>query len=290
MRTIDDYRASLTKRRLLVETHFAEPRVWIEGDSARIVQVLSNLIGNAEKFTPSGGRIRIAVECADTSVSISVTDNGIGIAPEMVDQLYEPFAQGPQALDRHHGGLGLGLATVKAIVELHGGRVAVSSAGLGKGTEVVITLPARAAHAAPTIAGGEAGPRRRVLIVEDAHDTALSLQRALHLKGHEVAVAHTGKAGIELTLSFRPDVVLCDLGLPDIDGYAFAMHVRTHVGQLPYLIGLSGYARPEDVGRAKAGGFDRRVGKPGHLEELERLGRERVGAGFLRPGRVNHVE
>ncbi len=270
-RTLDDHRQALTAHRLIAETHFAEPRIWIRGDSARIVQVVSNVLGNAEKFTPSGGKIRITVERVDNFVTIRIKDTGVGIPPDIIAQLFEPFAQAPQSIDRNRGGLGLGLTMVKSLVELHGGRVSIRSAGLGKGTEVAITLPCNDAIAAPDPGEREHGHRRRVLIVEDMRDTALSLQNALQLKGHEVAVANTGKLGLELTLSFRPEVVLCDLGLPDIEGYAFAMHVRTHADVLPYLVALSGYARPEDVARAMAAGFDRHVAKPASLAELDRL-------------------
>jgi two-component system CheB/CheR fusion protein len=270
--TIDDRRDELSRRRLLVETHFGVPELWVSGDRMRLVQMLGNVLTNAEKFTPAGGKITVSLDRVNTSAVLRIKDTGVGIAPEVIADLFEPFSQGPQPLDRARGGLGLGLTMVKALVELHGGRIAVRSGGIGKGSEVVLTLAAEALdHAAMAPTAATERRSRRVLIVEDMHDTAHSLQHVLQLKGHQVDVAYDGRSGLDKVDAFRPEIVLCDLGLPDLDGFAFAMNVRARTGPQPYLVALSGYARPEDVASAKAAGFDRHLAKPPQLEELAEL-------------------
>jgi PAS domain S-box-containing protein len=270
---LDDQRVTFDKRRFDVVAKLHDGEVWVYADRARMIQVVTNLLANAEKFTPTGGRITVAVEHSGPSAIVRVQDNGVGIAPDLLSELFQPFAQAPQALDRNRGGLGLGLVMVKQLVDLHGGKVVIRSAGLGKGTEVLLSLPAQGVHV------GVQGPNsrrvtpgRRVLIVEDMHDNARSLEQALALKGHSVKVAHDGWSGLAMLAEFRPDVVLCDIGLPDMDGYAFALRVREdrdHRGC--YLVALTGYARSEDIARARAAGFDRHLAKPASLDDLDRL-------------------
>jgi PAS domain S-box-containing protein len=270
---VDDHRATFDKRRFTTTVKIDPSEVWVYADRARLIQVLTNLLANAEKFTPSGGRVTIALEHRNSATVISVRDNGVGIAPELLGELFQPFAQAPQALDRKRGGLGLGLVMVKQLIELHGGRVVIRSGGIGKGTEVALSLPAQAAQAEArpsTLSGPSQG--RRVLIVEDLHDNARSLEQALALKGHVIKVAHDGWVGLRMMVEFKPEIVLCDIGLPDMDGYAFALRVREHVElRDTYLVALSGYARTEDVARARAAGFDRHLAKPASLDELERV-------------------
>jgi two-component system CheB/CheR fusion protein len=211
-----------------------------------------------------------------------VKDTGIGIAPELIGQMFEPFAQGPQALDRGHGGLGLGLATVKALVELHGGHVTIRSEGIGHGTEAIVNLPGAVLPAevrASTVPPSSV--RRRVMVVEDMRDSAHALQQALILRGHDVQIAYDGKTGLELAASYKPDVVLCDIGLPDLDGFAFARRLRAKLGSTICLVALSGYARAEDVARARRAGFDRHLAKPASLEEIDRV---LASLGGSRPG------
>jgi PAS domain S-box-containing protein len=270
---LDDHRTSFDRRRFTITTKTDAAELWVYADRSRLVQVLTNVFANAEKFTPAGGSIMIAVEHSDTSAIIRVRDNGVGIAPELLSELFKPFAQAPQALDRNRGGLGLGLVMVKQLIELHGGRVVIRSGGIGMGTEVVVSMPAQSVQSDPRVSVGPA-PRagRRVLIVEDLHDNARSLEQALSLKGHEVRVARDGWSGLEEMANFKPEVVLCDIGLPDMDGYAFALRVREDPNLRDcYLVALSGYARVEDVARARAAGFDRHLAKPASLDELDRL-------------------
>jgi two-component system, chemotaxis family, CheB/CheR fusion protein len=270
---VADHQLSFDKRRFNLVLQIQPAELWVYGDRARLVQVITNLLANAEKFTPTGGRITISVEHSDTSAVIRVKDNGVGIAPDLLDELFQPFAQAPQPLDRNRGGLGLGLVMVKQLIELHGGRVVIRSGGLGKGTEVLLSLPAQAAQVGSRSSAAPAQfTGRRVLIVEDMHDNARSLEQALQLKGHEVRIAHDGWSGLAQMGAFKPEVVLCDIGLPDMDGYAFALRVREDRElRSCYLVALSGYARSEDIARARAAGFDRHIAKPANLDDLDRL-------------------
>jgi two-component system CheB/CheR fusion protein len=270
-RTVADHALSFAQRRIDLVTRLDATELWVDGDPARLVQVLSNVVGNAERFTLPGGRVVVIVERCDDAVVVRVRDTGIGIAPEVIGQLFEPFAQAPQGLDRNRGGLGLGLAMVKALVELHGGTAAIHSEGLGRGTELTISLPAAPP---PTIALAtqpvpDARPRR-ILVIEDMIDTASSLVTALSLRGHVVEVAFGGKQGLEVAAAFHPEVVLCDLGLPDIDGFAIARIFRTDDAlRGAYLVALSGYARAEDVERAREAGFACHLAKPARIDQLE---------------------
>lgn len=204
----------------------------------------------------------------------------------MIRRLFEPFAQAPQTSDRGRGGLGLGLAMVKGLVELHRGKVTLSSEGLGRGTEVTVLLPldGEAAQSAPAPAPSPALARRprRVLIIEDNPDSADSLKEALQLYGHRVESASDGAQGLALAREFRPEVALCDIGLPGADGYQLARQFRADDAlRRTYLVAVTGYAQPEDRQRAAAAGFDAHFAKPPDLDALERLlGQAPAGAGF----------
>jgi two-component system CheB/CheR fusion protein len=202
-----------------------------------------------------------------------VRDSGVGIAPAMLGRIFQPFAQADRTLDRSTGGLGLGLALVKGVAELHGGEVSAHSDGVGKGSEFTLRLPVRpepAAAAQPPLA--PARRARRVLVIEDNEDAAETLQAALELNGHEVAVAFDGPRGLERARAFGPEAVLCDIGLPGMDGYAVARAFRSDAAlrDIP-LVALTGYALPEDLERARAAGFDRHLAKPPDLATLERV-------------------
>jgi CheY-like chemotaxis protein len=199
-----------------------------------------------------------------------VRDTGIGIDPSQIPALFEPFVQGAQGLDRSRGGLGLGLAVARGLIELHRGRIAMHSEGPGRGTEVVFELPIEAPRreAAPAPAVGAAA-RRRVLIIEDRPDAAASLELLLTMQGHDVQVASDGGAGLALARIFGPDIVLCDLGLPTMDGFAVARAMRADpVLSRRYLVALSGYARPEDVAQSRSAGFDSHLAKPVSAADL----------------------
>jgi len=273
-RTIEDHRTLFERSELNVEFEPAPREVFIHADWNRAAQVLGNLLHNAAKFTPAGGRVTISAS-ADLAAGqgvVRVADTGAGIAPELLDHLFEPFVQADATLARSRGGLGLGLALAKELVELHGGSVEARSEGLGRGSEFTVRLPLDLTEAAP--AGGgrpvASGPRRRVLVIEDGVDAADSLRDVLEIQGHEVAVAHDGPQGIATAREFHPEVVLCDIGLPGMDGYEVARAFRAD-GALcaARLVALSGYALPEDLRRAAEAGFERHLAKPPSVEELE---------------------
>src|SRR5262249_3539922 len=207
---------------------------------------------NARKFTDRGGGVRIELRAGPIGVVLTVADTGVGIAPEVLEQLFVPFVQAPQTLARSRGGLGIGLAMVKALVELHGGSVRIDSPGVGKGTIVTLWLPlATGVLQQPAASKQSRAQARRVLVIEDNHDVADSLRIALALGGHQVEVAYDGASGIALARAFRPHLVICDIGLPGMDGYAVAQALRTDVAlRDTYLAALTGYARPDDVRRA----------------------------------------
>jgi len=206
---------------------------------------------------------------------ITVRDTGIGIRPEMLPRVFEAFAQEDCSVDRSRGGLGLGLALVKGLVELHGGEVRADSAGVGYGTEITVLLPVAPAPSAsqkvPAPAAGPAGPLR-VLIVEDNRDAAETLRDLLEFSGHTVAVAHSGLSGVEAAQQFQPHVVLCDLGLPEMDGYQVAAALRQSPATANVrLIALTGYGQEEDRWRSAEAGFNLHLTKPINFAELERL-------------------
>jgi CheY-like chemotaxis protein/anti-sigma regulatory factor (Ser/Thr protein kinase) len=240
----------------------------VHGDPARLAQVVDNLLDNALKYTAPGGHIRLSVSREHGDVMLRVLDTGEGIRAELRERVFERFVQEPQALDRARGGLGLGLALVKQLVDLHGGSVAVTSAGPGRGSEFIVRLPATrapggqdgaAASAAPTAGTG----RRRVLIVEDNDDAREGLRMLLTHSGHEVETSEDAPSGLEKLRAFRPDVVLIDIGLPGVDGYALARMVReAPEAQATRLIALTGYGQDDDRRKALASGFDEHLTKP----------------------------
>jgi PAS domain S-box-containing protein len=274
-RTMEDQRTLFEKAQIHLELHPAPRPVFVNGDWNRLAQVLGNLLQNATKFTPRGGKTRIALsaDAAEKRAVIRVSDTGAGMAPEMLSRLFQPFSQADSTLDRSKGGLGLGLALVKGLVELHGGDVTAHSAGLGKGAEFVVRLPLAIAEAAAPQPGQAATRRRRrVLVIEDNVDAADSLCEVLEFGEHEIAVTYNGPEGIEKAREFRPDLVLCDIGLPGMDGYDVARTFRSDEAlKETYLVALSGYALPEDLQRAQEAGFDRHLAKPPSLERLEAL-------------------
>ncbi|HVS62902.1 MAG TPA: CheR family methyltransferase [Thermoanaerobaculia bacterium] len=244
--------------------------VAVLGDSARLAQVIENLLANAAKYTDDGGQIWLTLEATDDTVEISVRDNGIGVEPAELAHIFELFTQAPASLDRAKGGLGLGLALVRSLVHLHGGSVEASSAGAGKGTEMVVTLPRlRAGRPAPPVAKPKASPpavARRILIVDDQKDTAEALATILAMEGHVVRTAPDGKAALALARTLDPELVLLDLGLPRMDGYQVARELREVLGRRVMVIALTGYQ--EDSARLRAAGFDGHLLKPTSLERL----------------------
>ena len=245
--------------------------VWIDADRTRIEQVVSNLLDNALKYTPAGRGIEITVLAAGAEAVLEVRDEGEGLTPAAMERIFELFVQGEQGLDRRRRGMGIGLALVKRLSEMHGGRVTVESEGPDKGAVFTVRLPAVVQphrHAERAVASQAAGARR-ILIIEDNDDTRQMLRAALTLSGHEVVEGHDGASGLAAAAAAAPDIVVVDIGLPDIDGYEIARRLRasSENGRVP-LIALSGYGRPEDLKRAFEAGFDSHLTKPVAIEQL----------------------
>jgi two-component system CheB/CheR fusion protein len=272
-RTVEDHRAGFESRGIACDVMLHDADLWLDADGTRLVQVIGNLLGNAMKFTPRSGRVTIALTREGDAAVLRIRDTGIGIDAETLGQLFTPFKQARQALDRTTGGLGLGLALVKALVELHGGTVAAASGGANEGTEVTLRLPLVAAPArTEDVAPPPAVSPRRVLVIEDNVDSADTLRSLLEIAGHEVRVSHDGPSGIEMARAFRPDVVLCDIGLPGMNGYDVAQTLRADEAVAPaVLVALSGYALRQDRERSAEAGFEYHLAKPPSLRELQKI-------------------
>jgi PAS domain S-box-containing protein len=239
----------------------------IVADPLRLAQVLSNLLTNAAKYTDPRGRIHLGVSCEADRVVISVRDSGIGIPKDAIGQVFEMFSQLTSAHDRSEGGLGIGLALAKGLVDLHRGEIRVHSAGDGMGTEFVVSLPwqaRRSSESRPQPAAAQ-GPTssRRILIADDNRDAAESLAMLLQIDGHECRVVHDGRAAIEEFASFRPEVALLDIGMPEVNGYEVARTIRQgSLGRAVTLIALTGWGQDRDKVRALAAGFNHHFTKP----------------------------
>jgi PAS domain S-box-containing protein len=252
--------------------------VWVDGDAIRLAQVVTNLLQNAAKFSNAGGRVvlSLSTEPQNGMARVKVRDTGIGIEREMLPRLFESFSQADSSLDRSRDGLGLGLALVKGIVELHQGCVSAHSDGPGHGAEFSFLLPLAAAGAtealdAPSPMGAQTRPLR-ILIVEDNRDSADSLRELLELAGYRVEVAYSGQAALAITSEFQPEVVLCDLGLPGMTGYEVVGALRQNPSlATARMVAVSGYGQEEDKTRSRTAGFDAHLTKPVEFEELQRL-------------------
>jgi CheY-like chemotaxis protein len=271
-----DHRAGYEAKGVGLGVTAADTPVWVSGDPTRLAQVLDNLLTNALKFTAPGGEVSVSVTPdAGGRARLTVRDTGAGIEPEMLGRLFEPFSQADRTLDRSAGGLGLGLAIVRGLARLHGGSVRAESAGLGQGSTFTVTLPAYAEP--PALSARPALPRPtakrlRVLVVEDNQDAADSLRLLLEAYGYQVAVAYSGPDGVRAAKEHRPDVVVCDIGLPGMDGYRVAQALRGNPATAAArLIALTGYGRDEDRRRAREAGFDGHLTKPADPATLEAI-------------------
>ena len=277
---IDTASPYLESQRHQLQTDFAPQDIWLEIDPVRLSQVVGNLLHNAAKFTPPGGRIRLSSRPLDDGVEIVVEDNGVGMSAEVLPTVFDLFTQGNHSLDRAQGGLGIGLSLVKGMVEMHGGRVTAQSEGPGKGSRFRVWLPPstrsqrRAPQAGETVAPAQARPRR-VLVVEDNVDSAEAMQMLLEGMGHSVTVVNDGAEALQVAMAVRPDVVLLDIGLPGVDGYELARRLRdapeTHGA---HLVAVTGYGQQKDRARSMQAGFDMHLVKPVDPARL----REVVGA------------
>jgi len=234
------------------------------GDPVRLQQVLGNLVNNASKYTPAGGSIRVSLESQDGQAVLQVRDDGAGIPKDKLDSIFELFTQANPTLARTEGGLGIGLTLVRQILELHGGTVSAASEGLGEGAEFTVRLKLADATAAdaPPLKDKPRTTPLRVVVVEDQVDGREALAAYLERQGHEIRQAGTGQEGIDAALASPPDVVLVDIGLPDIDGYEVARRLRQSLGRRVHLVALTGYGQPQDRTRAEEAGFDAHLVKP----------------------------
>lgn len=269
-RGVEDHRDEFARRGVALLLEVPAGPVHVRGDGVRLSQVLGNLLQNTMKFTPRGGTARVRVGVEGDHAVLTVSDDGIGIEAELLQRLFEPFMQADPGLARSAGGLGLGLALVRGIVQLHGGTVEARSEGKGRGASFVVRLATMRRGDAPARGeGATRTERRRVLIVEDNRDSAESLQTLLEFEGHEARVASSGVEGVREALSWRPDVVLCDIGLPEMNGYDVARALRAEASLTgARLVALSGYATPEDARRAREAGFAALLAKPATLEQI----------------------
>jgi len=273
----EDHLAELEKAGLTLVVDVPATPIWVAGDSTRLTQVLADLLGNAVKFTDPGGLVFIALkpDSEKRQAALSVRDTGIGIEAEMLPVIFDVFAQADRSLERTRGGLGLGLSLVKGLVQLHGGTVLARSEGPGRGAEFVVRLPL---EGEPAALSGSLEPARpaeeglRVLVVEDNRDAAESLRLLLELLGHKVMVAYTGPDGVRAAVEWRPDIVLCDIGLPGMDGFGVAGTLRRNPATArARLIALTGYSRDEDRRHAREVGFDLHLVKPVDPHDLVNL-------------------
>jgi CheY-like chemotaxis protein len=254
----------------------AVPRgvLYVNGDPVRLAQVIGNLLTNAARYTPARGNIRLSAAREGEDAVVSIQDDGIGILPEMLPRIFDLFVQGPRAIDRREGGLGLGLAVAKNLVALHGGSISAQSRGADCGSEFAVRLPLlRDSQPAlpPPQSARVAGRRRRILVVDDNVDAATVLVETLVMMGHEVAVAHDGAGALEVQGSFAADIGVLDLGLPVMDGYELAVKLRRATPKPLRLIALTGYGQEQDRERSTQAGFDAHLVKPVEIDYLDEV-------------------
>jgi two-component system, sensor histidine kinase len=264
---VDAMRHLALDKGLRIEMSLDDGPIPVRADLVRLEQMIGNVLSNAVKYTPAKGSIAVAARIEGGQAVLRVRDTGIGIPQEQLPHVFDLFAQAPRALDRSDGGLGIGLTVVKLLAELHGGRVEIFSSGTNTGTEAVVRLPllndAQAARAGDDGTEASSPEHRRILVIEDNRDVALMMKTYLEHVGHRVLIAHDGYAGLEAALRHRPDVLICDIGLPGVDGYEIAQRLRGESGfQSCLMIAITGYGDTADRERARRAGFAHHLTKP----------------------------
>ncbi len=275
---VEQNQGQFDKKHQLFRATVAE-RLFVVGDAARLVQVMSNILNNASKYAKEGGHITLEADSDAHKVRLEVVDDGIGIAPCLAPRLFQLFSQGTRGVDRTEGGLGIGLALVKSLVELHGGTVRAESAGPQKGSRFTIELPRAEAPenivTATSLAVSPSGSRLRVMVVDDNEDAAETLGDLLKLEGHEVAVETDPANALKRADDVAPDVYILDIGMPQMDGYELARRLRTtSTGRAAVLVAHTGYGQAEDMVKSRMAGFDHHLVKPLDVDKLWNLLRE----------------
>jgi signal transduction histidine kinase/CheY-like chemotaxis protein len=275
---IETSRPLLDKKGHVLHTELPPAAVLVDVDSLRLAQVVSNLLNNAAKYTNAGGVVRLSAAIVEDALVVKVSDNGIGIAREHMEELFRMFSQITSAEERSEGGLGIGLALTKGLVELHGGTVAAESAGAGAGSTFTVTIPKALARAEQAEAGADAkrpmSASRRILVADDNTDAAESLAMLLRLDGHDVQLAHDGADAIRIFDSARPSVVLLDIGMPRLSGHEVAARIR-QIDKEVLLVAITGWGQAHDRAKAQEAGFDHHLTKPVDYEQLSTLIHER---------------
>jgi two-component system, sensor histidine kinase len=267
---VEAIRPMIDRDRHQLTVELPEQPLYLDADFTRLAQVIGNLLNNASKYTAAGGHIELSVRRHGERVLITVRDNGIGIPEDQLEHVFEMFGQVNRTLERQQGGLGIGLALVRQLVELHGGTVRVASAGQGAGTVIELALPLAAPAAAAVATQTESGPAhmpRRILVVDDNEDAAEMIARALRREGHQTALAHDGPSALREAASWHPEVVLLDIGLPGMSGYDVARALRQQSAALT-LIALTGWGSHEDRRKSAEAGFDLHLTKPVDAAQL----------------------
>jgi PAS domain S-box-containing protein len=281
---LETARPLLDERRQTLALELPVDQVPLDADPLRLSQVIANLLANAAKYSEPGGRVVLRARTVDGSAEISVQDFGVGIEADALQRIFEMFAQAKSSLDRAEGGLGIGLALVRGLVELHGGSVEAKSDGPGKGALFIVRLPLPAgvddqADAEDLTDKTSAPHRMRILVADDNRDAAASLATLLELDGHEVAVVYDGEGAIESAAAWKPDIALLDIGMPKRNGYEVAQHIRAAPwGRQIKLVAVTGWGQAEDKRRAREAGFDRHFTKPLDLDALGEFLGGAVGA------------
>jgi PAS domain S-box-containing protein len=270
---LEGVQSRIATRRHRFEVELPAQPVWVHADPVRMIQILSNLLDNAAKYTEDDGAIYTSVGVSGDDVLTTVRDTGVGMEPEVLETAFQLFTQADTSLARSQGGLGIGLTVVRNLVEMHGGTVSASSPGLGQGSEFVVRLPLARDHSPSAVsekrerASAGRRPRKRVLVVDDNRDAADALEMALAATGYDVCVAYDGKHALAVAHAFGPEVAFIDIGLPGMDGYEIARRLRAgSATRRPRLVALTGYGQESDQARSLEAGFDRHLVKPVDLE------------------------
>lgn len=287
---VETTRPTIDARHHTLELDLPSEAIQLDADPVRLTQVIANLLMNAAKYTDPGGRIRLVAKRQGNELILTVADNGIGLAADALPGLFDMFVQVKEARDRHAGGLGIGLALARRLVELHDGTIDVHSAGVGRGSEFTLRMPCRVQTESSAATAAEAPQLKpamrplRIVIADDNRDAAESLAMLLRMDGHEVSVAHDGAAALNIVDAVRPHVAVLDIGMPGLNGYQVAQRIRSSLNAEPIvLVALTGWGQARDLERAKAAGFDHHLIKPAEPSQLQSL-MVNVTAGAQPPG------